>query len=56
MTKKPDNRPIVKVFDSRYQPIRAELRKDLRSEGTFEDAIKVVVRSVRIQRVVLPMR
>ena len=43
--------PVIKVIDSRYQPSREELSEDLRLEGTFEEAIKALVRSVRSERV-----
>ncbi len=34
-----------------YQPSAAELRADLRLKGTFEDAIKALVRPVRVSKV-----
>ena len=34
-----------------YQPSHAELRSDLRIEGTFEEAIKALVRPVRVRKV-----
>ena len=48
--KRPQPR-TVDVVDPSYQPSRAELREDLRIEGTFEEAIKALVRPVRIRKV-----
>ena len=44
----------VKVPDSSYQPSRAELRDDLRLKGTFEDAVKALVKPVNVQRMMPP--
>ena len=41
----------VEVPDPAYQLSRAELREDLRIKGTFEDAIKALVRPVRVRKV-----
>ena len=49
-TKHPGPRK-VEVPDSSYQPNREELQQDLRREGTFEDAIKALVKPVKIKRV-----
>ena len=48
--KKPQPR-TVDVVDPSYQPTRAELREDLRLKGTFEDAIKALVRPVKVRYV-----
>ena len=50
-TKKQDDRPEVKVIDSRYQLTCEALRENLWWEGRFEDAIKALVQPVRIERV-----
>ena len=42
---------MIEVPDPSYQPSRAELRADLRLKGTFEDAIKALVRPVRVRKV-----
>ena len=49
-TKTPEPRE-VEVPDSSYQPSRRELREDVRLEGTFEDAVKALVKPVKIRRV-----
>ncbi len=41
----------VEIIHPSYQPSRAELREDLRIKGTFEDAIKALVRPVRVRKV-----
>ena len=46
----------VEVPDRACQPLRAELREDLRLEGRYEDAIKVLVQPVRVERVMLQKR
>ena len=48
--KQPQPREVEIVHPS-YQPSRAELREDLRIKGTFEDAIKALVRPVRVRKV-----
>ena len=48
--KQPQPREVEIVHQS-YQPSRAELREDLRIKGTFEDAIKALVRPVRVRKV-----
>ena len=50
---RPERREIRLVNPS-YQPLRAELREDLRMEGTFEDAIKALVRPRKIRYVRTP--
>lgn len=42
----------VEVPDPSYQPSRSELREDLRVKGTFQDAIKALVRPVKVRKVV----
>ena len=37
-----------------YQPSAQELREDLRLNGTFEDAIKALVRPVLVHQVMPP--
>ncbi len=54
-TKQPEPR-IVDVVDPSYQPSRAELREDLRLKGTFEDAIKALVRPVKVRYVKPPKK
>ena len=53
-TKQPQPR-TVDVVDPSYQPTRAELREDLRLKGAFEDAIKALVRPVKL-RYVKPLK
>ena len=54
MTDKPKPR-IVEVPHPSYQPTAKELREDLRIKGTFEDAVKALVRSVSV-RPVMPSK
>ncbi len=51
--KAPPEHREVKIIHPSYQPSAAELREDLRLEGTFEDAIKGLVKPVKV-RYVLP--
>ena len=37
-----------------YQPTAEELRKDLRLKGTFEDAVKALLRPVSMRKVMPP--
>ena len=46
-----EDQPIVKLPPQSYQPSKAELEADTRLEGTFEKAIKAIVRPVQIRRV-----
>ena len=48
------DRPIVRVPHSFYQPTAQELREDLRLQGQFEDAVKALVRPVRVRQVMPP--
>ena len=48
------DRPIVRVPHPSYQPSAKELREDLRLEGTYEDAVKALVRPVRMHQVPPP--
>ncbi len=48
------DRPVVRVPHSSYQPTAKELGEDLRLEGTFEDAVKALVRPVRVRQVMPP--
>ena len=41
----------VDVPDPSYQPTTAELQEDLRLKGTFEQAVKALVRPVEIRKV-----
>ena len=41
----------VEVPDPSYQPSRSELREDLRLKGTFADAVKALVRPVKVRKV-----
>ena len=41
----------AKVPHPSYQPTAKELSEDLRLKGTFEDAIKALVRPVRVRKV-----
>ena len=50
-TQPTDDRPIVHVPHLEYQPTAKELREDLRLKGTFKDAVKALVRPVRVRQV-----
>ena len=43
--------PTIEVPHRTYQPTAKELRDDLRLKGTFEEAIKALVRPVRVRQV-----
>ena len=45
---------IVEVPHQNYQPTAKELREDLRLKGTFEDAVKALVRPVTMRKVMPP--
>ena len=45
----------VEIIHPSYQPSAAELREDLRINATFEEAVKALVRPVKI-RYVLPKK
>ncbi len=49
------SQPEVEVPHPSYQPNARELNEDLRLNGTFEDAIKALIRPVKIRRV-MPKR
>ena len=54
MKREPDGTPKLREIDMphhSYQPSAAELRADLRLSGTFEDAIKALVREVHVRKV-----
>ena len=42
--------PIVKIAHKDYQPSKAELDADARVDVTFEKAVDVLVRPVKIER------
>ena len=46
-------RLAIEVPHPSYQPTAKELREDLRLKGTFEDAVKALVRPVKIRRAML---
>ncbi len=48
------DRPIVRVPHPSYQPNAQELREDLRLKGQFKDAVKALVRPVRVRQVMPP--
>ena len=48
------DRHTVEVPHPSYQPTAEELRKDLRLKGTFEDAVKALVRPVTMRKVMPP--
>ena len=48
------DRPIIRVPHPSYQPTAKELREDLRLQGQFEDAVKALVRPVRVRQVMPP--
>ena len=47
---KPEPRTI-EIPDRSYEPSRTELRDDLRLKGTFEEAMKVLVRPDKVRKV-----
>ena len=51
MPKNPPKPHVVEVPHTDYQPTAKELREDLRLKGTFEDAIKALVRPVTVRKV-----
>ncbi len=53
-TPQPTDRPVVRVPHPSYQPSAQELRDDLRLKGQFEDAVKALVRPVRVRQVMPP--
>ena len=54
MRKPPTPPPTVQVPHPSYQPTAKELSEDLRPQGDFEDAIKALVRPVRVVKVMPP--
>ena len=48
------DRQVVQVPHLEYQPTAKELREDLRLKGTFKDAVKALVRPVRVRQVMPP--
>ena len=56
MSKPKENPPKgeVEIVHPSYQPTAKELREDLRLKGTFEDAVKALVRPVRMRQVMPP--
>ena len=44
----------VDIVHPSYQPTAQELREDLRLKGTFEDAVKALVRPVCVRKVMPP--
>ncbi len=50
MPKKPA-RPVVEIPEQSYQPSVKELNEDIGLSGTFEDAVKALVRPVKVRRV-----
>ena len=50
---KPEPREI-ELLHHTYQPNARELKEDLQLEGTFEDAIKALVRPVLVHQVMPP--
>ena len=54
MTKPTKPPPTVQVPHPSYQPSAKELREDLRLKGTFEDAVKALVRPFSVRQVMPP--
>ena len=54
MTKPTPPPSTVQVIHPSYQPSAQELRDDLRLKGQFEDAVKALVRPVRVRQVMPP--
>ena len=52
----PTERPIVEVVHPSYQPSKAELEEDMRVNASFEEAIKALVRPVRLRYIPRPKR
>lgn len=52
MNSEPIRKPtVVELPEERYQPSVAELREPVRLPGTFEDAIKALVRPTKTRRI-----
>ena len=51
---KESRRRTIEVPHPSYQPNVLELKADLRLKGTFKDAVKALVRPVRVRRVMPP--
>ena len=49
-----DERPEVEVVDPDYQPSAAELEEDVSLDATFADAVKALMKPVRIKYIKSP--
>lgn len=47
--KKPREIPTVRTVHPDYQPTKAELEQDLRVDATFDEALKAVTRTVKVE-------
>ena len=46
----PDERPVVTIKNTDYQPSRKQLKADLRVPATFEEAIDALCRPVTVKQ------
>ena len=46
-----DDKPIVRLRPSSYQPSKAELEEEVRIDATPQELLRAVVRDVKIERV-----
>ena len=46
--------PVVEVVHPSYQPSKAELEEDMRVNATFDEAVKALVRPVRLRYIQRP--
>ena len=46
----PDERPVVKIKNTDYQPSRKQLKADLRVPATFEQAIEALYNPVQVKQ------
>ena len=45
-----DDRPLIEIEDTDYQPSRKQLRADLRVNATFDQAIDALCKPVQIRQ------
>ena len=50
------DRPVVKLVNSSYQPVKAELEEDMSIDATPEDLARAVMRRVKINYANPPQR
>ena len=45
-----DNRPVVEIEDTDYQPSRDQLRADLRVDAAFDRAVDALCKPVQVRQ------